>query len=63
VSTEKQPRGFAIDPSGRFLAAVGELSDAMTVYAIDQTSGVLSKQASYPVGKKPNWVEFVAFSD
>jgi len=63
VSTEKQPRGFAIDPSGRFLAAVGELSDGMTVHAIDQTTGVLSKQASYPVGKKPNWVEFVAFSD
>ena len=35
----------------------------MTVYAIDQTSGVLSKLASYPVGKKPNWIEFVAFGD
>jgi CO/xanthine dehydrogenase Mo-binding subunit len=32
-------------------------------HAIDQSSGVLSKEASYPVGKKPNWVEFVAFSD
>ena len=63
VSTESQPRGFAIDPSGLFLAAVGELSDSMSVYTIDQTSGVLSKQASYPVGKKPNWVEFVAFND
>ncbi len=63
VPTEQQPRGFAIDPSGRFLAAVGELSDGMTVYAIDQTSGVLVKQTSYPVGKKPNWVEFVAFGD
>ncbi len=35
----------------------------MTVYAIDQASGVLLKQTSYPVGKKPNWVEFVAFGD
>lgn len=58
VPTEKQPRGFNIDPTGRYLAAVGELSDAMTVYSIDQASGALK---SYPVGKKPNWVEFVSF--
>ena len=32
----------------------------MTVYGIDQASGTLSKLASYPVGKKPNWIEFVA---
>jgi len=61
VPTEQQPRGFAIDPSGRFLAAVGEVSDAMTVYAIDQGSGALTKLSSYSVGKRPNWVEFVAF--
>jgi 6-phosphogluconolactonase len=59
--TETQPRGFNIDPTGRYLAAVGELSNAMTVYAIDQASGTLTKLASYPVGKKPNRVEFVAF--
>jgi 6-phosphogluconolactonase len=63
VPTEKQPRGFAIDPSGHFLAAVGELSNDMSVYAIDQVSGVLSTQGSYGVGKKPDWVEFVAFPD
>ncbi len=61
VPTETQPRGFNIDPSGRYLAAVGELSNAMTVYAIDQAKGALTKLQSYPVGKKPNWVEFVAF--
>jgi 6-phosphogluconolactonase len=59
VPTEKQPRGFAIDPSGRWLAAVGEMSDGMSVYAIDQSSGALEKPAIYAVGKKPNWVEFV----
>jgi hypothetical protein len=59
LPTEQQPRSFAIDPSGHFLAAVGELSDSMTVYTIDQASGALSKLASYPVGSKPNWVEFV----
>jgi len=61
VPTEPQPRGFAIDPSGLFLAAVGEASDGMTVYAIDQSSGVLAKLWSYSVGKRPNWVEFITF--
>ena len=59
MPTEKQPRGFHIDPSGRYLVAVGELSDSMTVYAIDQSSGALAKLKSYPTGKKPNWVEFL----
>ncbi|MBV9564843.1 MAG: beta-propeller fold lactonase family protein, partial [Bradyrhizobium sp.] len=54
-------RGFNIDPSGRYLAAVGELSDHMTVYGIDQNSGALTKLNSYSVGKKPNWVEFIGF--
>lgn len=60
MPTEKQPRGFNIDPTGHYLAAVGELSDSMTVYAIDQSSGALSKLKSYPTGKKPNWVEFLS---
>jgi 6-phosphogluconolactonase len=59
VPTEKQPRGFAIDPSG--LAAVGELSNGMSVYAIDPASGTLNLRQSYPVGNEPNWVEFVSF--
>src|SRR5512140_2781365 len=35
VPTEKQPRGFAIDPSGRYLVASGEKSETISVYAID----------------------------
>jgi 6-phosphogluconolactonase len=61
VATEKQPRSFAIDPSGHLLAAAGELSNGMSIYAIDQASGALKLLQSYPVGKKPNWVEFVSF--
>jgi 6-phosphogluconolactonase len=61
VPTEKQPRGFAIDPSGHVLIAVGELSNAMSVYAIDPASGALKQLQSIPVGKQPNWVEFVSF--
>ena len=33
--TEKQPRGFAIDPSGRFVVVSGEQSDMIATYAID----------------------------
>jgi 6-phosphogluconolactonase len=61
VLTEKQPRGFAIDPSGHMLIAVGELSNAMSAYAIDPASGALKQLQSIPVGKQPNWVEFVSF--
>ena len=39
TATEQQPRGFAIDPTGRYLLAVGQLSDSMTSYAIDPASG------------------------
>lgn len=61
VPTETQPRGFAIDPTGHFLAATGEKSDGVTVYAIDQKTGALTNLKSYKVGKSPNWVEFVSF--
>ena len=57
--TEQQPRAFGIDPSGRYLLAVGQLSNSMTGYAIDATSGALTVLEAYPVGKNPNWVEFI----
>jgi 6-phosphogluconolactonase len=61
IVTEKQPRGFAIDPSGRFLYCTGQLSTRMSSYAIDAGSGRLTKLADYPVGENPNWVEIVEF--
>ena len=57
--TEKQPRGFAIDPTGRFLYCTGQLSIRMSSYAIDGESGNLTKLGDYPVGKNPNWIEIV----
>ena len=60
--TEKQPRGFNIDPTGRYLLSVGQLSNSMTVYAIDETTGKLTSLKQYPMGKNPNWVEIVSFS-
>jgi 6-phosphogluconolactonase len=57
--TEKTPRGFAIDPSGRYLLAVGQESHAMSVYAIDAASGALKALQQIALGKNPNWVEIV----
>src|SRR2546427_9680976 len=59
VPTEKQPRGFAIDASGRYLLAVGQLSHGLSSYAIDPASGKLIKLKEYPMGKNPNWVEII----
>jgi len=57
--TEKQPRAFAIDPGGRTLLAVGQLSHAISVYGIDPETGKLAKLKEHPMGKNPNWVEIV----
>src|SRR5688572_32363396 len=35
MPTEKQPRGFRIDPTGRFMAVSGEKSEMLSTYAID----------------------------
>jgi 6-phosphogluconolactonase len=59
VPTEKQARGFAIDPTGKYIVVAGEKSDAISVYAI-QSNGAPVFLARYPAGKGPNWVEIVA---
>ncbi|WP_163589708.1 beta-propeller fold lactonase family protein, partial [Klebsiella pneumoniae] len=59
VPTEEQPRGFAIDPRGRFLVAVGQKSHSATLYAIDPVTGALKALDRYPMGRDPNWVEIV----
>jgi 6-phosphogluconolactonase len=57
--TEKQPRSFAIDPTGRYLLSVGQLSHSLTAHAIDAASGKLTVLKQYPTGQNPNWVEIV----
>ncbi|WP_447987169.1 lactonase family protein [Nitrospira sp. Nam74] len=61
-ATEMQPRGFNIDPGGKYLLAVGEKSHGLTIYAIHQKTGVLRKLSHMDVGKGPNWVEIIALS-
>lgn len=59
IPTETQPRGFGIDPTGRYLLALGQLTDHVTVYAIDGASGGLSATDRVEVGSSPDWVEMV----
>ena len=59
--TEKQPRGFRIDPTGRFMVVSGEKSETLSTYAIDASSGALRPIGKYPTGKGSNWVEIVSF--
>ena len=59
--TEKQPRGFAIDPTGRFVVVAGEKSGTLSSYSIDAENGTLKLIARYPTGKGANWVEILAF--
>jgi 6-phosphogluconolactonase len=58
-ATQAQPRGFAIDPSGRFLIAAGQASHRLGIHAIDPSSGSLSLQGEHTAGQDPNWVEVI----
>ena len=55
----KEPRGFNIDPFGRYLLAAGLHTNSLTSYRIDSETGALAKLADYPTGEGPNWIEFV----
>ena len=59
--TEKQPRGFAIDPSGCFLVSTGEKSTTVSVHAING-DGSLGTAKPFPGGKGGNWVEIVGLA-
>src|SRR5256885_6268889 len=54
--TEKQPRGFRIDPTGRTMIVTGEKSETISSYAID-ASGGLHLIGKYPTGNGSNWAE------
>jgi 6-phosphogluconolactonase len=54
--TEKTPRSFDLDPSGKYLLAAGESSGKLAAYRVDGTSGRLTRQETYEVGRMPWWV-------
>jgi 6-phosphogluconolactonase len=55
--TETTPRGFAIDPRGRFLLSAGLDSHHLTVYRV-RPDGALDPVKRHAMGKQPNWIEF-----
>lgn len=57
--SEKQPRGFAIDPAGRFVVVAGEKSTTLSVHAIG-TDGSLGAPRQFAGGRGGNWVAMVA---
>ncbi len=59
VPTEKSPRGFAVDASGRFLIAAGQESHSVSLHPIDPATGIPGTPLRFPAGKNPNWVEIV----
>lgn len=58
--TQAQPRGMAVDPSGRWLIVAGQLSHRVGMHRIDATNGVLEAIGELAVGLNPNWVEALA---
>ena len=62
VPTAAEPRGFAIDPSGRWLLAAGQADHRLRVHAIDPRSGSLTDHGEHEVGRNPNWIEIVALA-
>jgi 6-phosphogluconolactonase len=57
--TEKQPRGFAIDPQGNYMIVSGEKSNTISLYSLDPTTGDLTLKQKAPVGNGANWVQIV----
>jgi 6-phosphogluconolactonase len=59
VAGEAVPRGFAIDPRGRWLLCAGQQTGCVAVYGIDARSGALTRLAAYAAGGNANWIEIV----
>lgn len=58
-ATEAVPRFFELDPSGRYVLAVGQKSGRLASYRIDADSGALEPLQGYEVGEGPLWIQFV----
>jgi 6-phosphogluconolactonase len=54
--TEKTPRSFDIDSSGRFVFGAGEGSGKLAFFACDRETGKLTRLETYDVGKSLTWV-------
>ena len=59
VPAEAAPRGFAIDPGGRWLLCAGQQTGRVAVYAIDPATGALTRHSAYDAGGNANWIEII----
>jgi 6-phosphogluconolactonase len=57
--TEKTPRSFDLDATGRYLFSAGEGSGKLAVYSVDAQTGKLTRLHTYDVGKSLSWVTAV----
>lgn len=57
--TETQPRGMAIDSSGKWLLTAGQLSNHLTVYALNPETGCPTALHRQPTGLNPIGIEIV----
>ncbi len=55
AASERVPRAFNLDLSGRWLYAAGQESGRLAAYAVGG-DGLLSQLAGVPLGRKPLWV-------
>ena len=60
--TEKEPREFEIEPSGKFVIAAGESSGGIALYRI-RADGSLLLLKTYSVGQWPVWVTALELAD
>lgn len=56
-NVEGSPRGFGIDPNGRFIICGGQDGNTIGLYEIDQASGALTLRQRIAAGGNPSWVE------
>jgi Lactonase, 7-bladed beta-propeller len=54
--TERQPRNFDLDLSGKYVVAAGGLSNHVSCYSIDSRTGALRQLVQVEVGRDTNWV-------
>ena len=59
--TEKQPRGFRIDPNGQVHGRDAARSRTRSRSTRSTANGALKLLQKYPTGKGSNWVEIVSF--
>jgi 6-phosphogluconolactonase len=53
ISTEPVPSNFSLDPMGRFVFVAGSESGRLASYRINDETGVLTRLATYTLGRRP----------